>query len=278
MVVLFFVSPLSLSFVFATKIDYFSLFIGICKNKLYHCDIDIGKKRLKYHFNVFTFAKLKMLKKMKFTKEEAYKDLVGRMTANGEKLNLSDRSINEQLDALITLVANEDTELSSFVDSTIAFFKTANANVRNDVSAGINKYKEENPVVKPTEQQKEKPSEQSKEKTELELRLDALEKELANAKREKQLIDIKADVIAKMKDKGVKDKEWVNSLLSEITIADDFDVDTKVESFLNLYNKSKAQVGQNATPEGAGGGKGDTYIKDVIKQASEKQKSQNGVN
>lgn len=215
---------------------------------------------------------------MKFTKEEAYKDLVWRMTANGEKLNLSDRSINEQLDALITLVANEDTELSSFVDSTIAFFKTANANVRNDVSAGINKYKEENPVVKPTEQQKEKPSEQSKEKTELELRLDALEKELANAKREKQLIDIKADVIAKMKDKGVKDKEWVNSLLSEITIADDFDVDTKVESFLNLYNKSKAQVGQNATPEGAGGGKGDTYIKDVIKQASEKQKSQNGVN
>lgn len=216
---------------------------------------------------------------MKFTKEEAYKDLVGRMTANGEKLNLSDRSINEQLDALMTLVANEETELSSFVDSTIAFFKTANANVRNDVSAGINKYKEENPIVeKPTNPQNKKPNEVKTGKTEWELRLETLEKELANAKREKHLSDIKANVIAKMADKGVKDKEWVNSLLSEINITDDFDVDTKVESYLNLYNKSKAQVGSNATPQDAGGGKGDTYMKDVIKQASEKQKSQNGVN
>ena len=56
--------------------------------------------------------------------------------------------------------------------------------------------------------------------------------------------------------------------------SDDFDVDAKVESYLNLYNKSQAQTTRNATPEGATGGKGDNYVKDIIKQASELAKSQ----
>lgn len=217
---------------------------------------------------------------MKFTKEEAYKDLVSKMTTNGEKLNLSDRSINEQLEALIGIVANEETELDDFVAKTLPLFKTANANVRNDVSAGINKYKEENPTVQPTptvtdKKIKEVSENDEKKKSDLELRMEALEKELANAKREKKDLDIRASVIAKMNEKGVKDKEWVNSLLSEVSITDDFDVDTKVESYLNLYNKSKAQVEPNATPADAASSKGDTYIKNVIKQASEKQKGLN---
>lgn len=217
---------------------------------------------------------------MKFTKEEAYKDLVSKMTTNGEKLNLSDRSINEQLEALIGIVANEETELDDFVAKTLPLFKTANANVRNDVSAGINKYKEENPTVQPTptvtdKKIKEISENDEKKKSDLELRMEALEKELANAKREKKDLDIRASVIAKMNEKGVKDKEWVNSLLSEVSITDDFDVDTKVESYLNLYNKSKAQVEPNATPADATSSKGDTYIKNVVKQASEKQKGLN---
>lgn len=207
---------------------------------------------------------------MKFTKEEAYKDLVSKMTTNGEKLNLSERSINEQLETLIGIVVNEDTELDDFVTKTLPLFKTANANVRNDVSAGINKYKEENPTVQPSPTVTDK-----KIKEDLELRMEALEKELANAKREKKDLDIRASVIAKMNEKGVKDKEWVNSLLSEVVITDDFDVDTKVESYLNLYNKSKAQVEPNATPADATNSKGNNYIKDVVKQASEKQKGLN---
>lgn len=214
---------------------------------------------------------------MKFTKEDAYKDLVSKMTTNGEKLNLSDRSINEQLETLISIVASDETELSDFVEKTLPFFKTANANVRNDVSAGINKYKEENPVVKNTNDKQDPEPNKGNDtdvKSALEQRMEALERQLADANREKQLVDIKASVIAKMKEKGVKDKEWVNTLLSEVAITDDFDVDTKVESYLNLYNKSKAQFDTNATPDSAGGGNGDKYIKDVIKQASEKQKTQ----
>ena len=44
---------------------------------------------------------------MKFTKDEAYKELVAKMTAKGEKLNLSERSVNEQLETLISFISNE---------------------------------------------------------------------------------------------------------------------------------------------------------------------------
>lgn len=210
---------------------------------------------------------------MKFTKEEAYKDLVSKMTARGEKLDLSERSINEQLDTLMPMVANDETELSDFVEKTLPLFKTANANIRNDVSVGINKYKTEHSIADPKSTASHTENKEGS-KSEFEKRIEALELELAIAKREKQLTDIRKSIIGKLKDKGVKNEEWVNSLLSEVSITDDFDVDAKVESYLNLYNKSQAQTTRNATPEGATGGKGDNYVKDIIKQASELAKSQ----
>lgn len=205
---------------------------------------------------------------MKFTKEEAYKELVERMTAKGEKLNLSGRSINEQLETLISLVANDETELQDFITNTLPVFKTADANVRNDVSVGINKYKEENPIKKETEVEPSKKADQI-----LLDRLEAMEKELANAKREKQIASTRKEIATALKNKGVKDEDWVNDLLSEITINDNFDIESKVESYAKLYNKSNANVNPNVSPQGTGGGKQD-YLNDTIKQAADLAKSQ----
>ena len=68
---------------------------------------------------------------MKFTKDEAYKELVARMTAKGEKLNLSERSINEQLENLISLVATDETEMSDFVEKILPLIKTADNNIES---------------------------------------------------------------------------------------------------------------------------------------------------
>ena len=78
---------------------------------------------------------------MKFTKEDAIKELVAKLTANGEKLNLSTRSINEQIEALLPLVANEEMECTTFVDAVMPLVKTADANVRNDVSQSLHQSK-----------------------------------------------------------------------------------------------------------------------------------------
>lgn len=202
---------------------------------------------------------------MKFTKEDAFKELVKQMTVNGEKLNLSDRSINEQVEALLPLVANEEMELTDFVTKTLPMFKTANANVRNDVAQGIKDYKDSNPVnpVNPTTPTNSKDSEIAK----LLERIEKMESESAAVKQRERENDIRKTITSKLKEKGVKDKDWVNSFLSEITITEDFDVDAKVESYLNIYNKAMATYNPSVTPNATGGKLNDDN--DTIKRAAE---------
>jgi hypothetical protein len=199
---------------------------------------------------------------MKFTKEDACKELVKQMTVNGEKLNLSDRSINEQVEALLPLIANDEMEITDFVAKTLPMFKTANANVRNDVAQGIREYKDNNPI-KPNPNPK---GEQSEEIAKLLERIEKMESESAAAKQREREDGIRRTIHSKLKEKGVKDKDWVNSFLSEITITEDFDVDAKVESYLNIYNKAMANMPSNITPAAAGGKQ--IADDDAIKQAA----------
>lgn len=204
---------------------------------------------------------------MKFTKEDAYKDLVAKMTEKGEKLNLSERSLNEQLEKLIALVANDETELADFLDKTLPLFKTADANVRNDVSVGINEYKKNNPTPKVEPTKVDTPKDDAN--SELLSRLESLEKELADNKREKTLLGIREQLISEMKKKGVKDDEWIDNFVSEISITEDFDVNTKAEHYVGVYNKMNARINANVTPTGTGGGVGsDKRISDVINSAA----------
>ena len=205
---------------------------------------------------------------MKFTKDDARKELSARMTAKGEKLNLSERSLNEQLDTLMPLLANEETELIDFVDKVLPIFKTADANVRNDVSAGIKDYE-----AKKNEQggtQGQENGGKAQEPSPLEKRLAELEAKLANADREARVKAKQAEVIAKLKEKGVKDRDWANALLSEIAIDENFDVDAKVASFVSLYNKAHSGYDPDATPGQANGGGGESKkeLDDLMKEAA----------
>lgn len=202
---------------------------------------------------------------MKFTKEDARKELSTRIVTNGETLSLSERSINEQLDTLMSLLANEETELEDFLTSVVPLFRTANANIRNDVSAGIKNYQDKHPEVKA--QQNEDKNLKDDPDTEIEKRLKALEEELYAARSERRVSDVKRDIIAKLKEKGVKDEEWANALLNEISIGEDFNVDTKVESYVSLYNKSNAQTPESVTPQSTNGSAVNKQLNDAIEGA-----------
>lgn len=207
---------------------------------------------------------------MKFTKDDARKELSAQMTAKGEKLNLSERSLNEQLDTLIPLLANEETELAEFVSKVLPIFKTADANVRNDVSAGINDYKKQNPAAT----QDPKKDDDKNPNSALETRLRALEEQLAAAEKAEKVNAIKKNIASKLKEKGVKHSEWASTLLEEMSITEDVDVDSKVESLLGLYNKVVAAGDPNATPGEAGGGNPNKDIEAAIKAASQIAASQ----
>lgn len=204
---------------------------------------------------------------MKFTKDEARKELVTKMTAKGEKLSLSERSFNEQLERLIPLIANDETELSTFIEATLPLFKTADANVRNDVSFGINEYKKANPTQDVQPQSKEADDDLLK-------RLAALEGKLKENEAKEHAAKVRSNIVAKLKEKGVSDTDWVLPLLEDVSITEDFDVDAKADSFLNTYNKMRAGFDAAATPKSAEGGKGNTTLKDVIAAAAELSKKQ----
>lgn len=206
---------------------------------------------------------------LKFTKEEAYKELIGAIPNKGEKLNLSERSINEQLDTLMPLLAGEETELSDFIKSVLPVFKTADANVRNDISVGIKDYKDKNPlphkkVEKPTDGEDSELSKALK-------RIEELEKKNAESEHKSLLAQRRSEIISKMSEKGCKDKEWINGFLEEVNLdGEEFDADARAEKYINMYNKAKSYSPNNVTPKPAGGGSGeDKELNDVIKGASD---------
>lgn len=215
---------------------------------------------------------------MNFTKEDACKELAAKIPQKGQTLNLSERSINEMLDTLMPLLANDDTELSAFVEQVLPAFRTADGNIKNDVSVGIKDYKEKNPIT-PAVKKDDDPSKRVADDDAMAkalARIEELEKKNAENERKAQLSNRRAEVVSKMKEKGVKDKEWINAFLDEVSLdGEGFDVDAKVESYVKMYNKSLAIVDPDITPVDAGKGKReDKELSSVIKGASDFVKSQ----
>ena len=208
---------------------------------------------------------------MKFTKEDANKELVARMTAKGEKLNLSQRSMNEQVEHLYTLIANEEMELVDFVDKVLPFVKTSDANVRNDVSQGIKDYKNQNPIVEPKKEPIVEPDDPNKALLE---RLEALEKKNRENELKLHNQNVKSNLSSKMKELGIKNTKWIDMMLDNIAITDDFDIDTNAKKYLELYNTMQADVDPSVTPNSTQGGKQD-YTTNAIKAAAAVAKANN---
>ena len=79
-------------------------------------------------------------------------------------------------------------------------------------------------------------------------RIAALEKENNENKLKAEVAEKRRELVAKMKEKGITDTEWIDSFLGEVTINKDIDVEAKAESFLKIYNKTKAIVDPSQTP------------------------------
>lgn len=206
---------------------------------------------------------------MKFTKDDACKHLTSKFSEKGQTLYISERSINEMLDTLMPLIANDETELEDFVTNVLPAFTTANMNIKNDVSVGIKDYKEKNPVTPVVKKEDEA-------MTKALARIEELERKNAENEKKAQLSNRRSEVVSKMKEKGVKDKEWINAFLDEVSLdGDGFDIDAKVESYVKMYNKSLAIVDPDVTPQNPSGKRGeDKELSNVIKGASDFVKSQ----
>lgn len=211
---------------------------------------------------------------MKFTKEDAYKDLVAKLTAKGEKLNLSERTLKQQLETLIKFVANDDMELEDFVKAVIDDVKSLDGQYRKDNSDFIKEWEKNHPT--PTEPKlNPTPTPSGNENPEMKAlleRLAILENENKAAKREKTINETKSLLKKSLKDKGVKDSEWLDLMLQKVAITEDFDVEQESDYYLKLYNKSNPIPGDGATPKSSNGGGENPQVNNSIKAASEMMK------
>ena len=206
---------------------------------------------------------------MKFTKEEAFEKLKGLLTNNGKKdLQMSERSVNEQLEVLMPLIANEEMGLDDFIGKVKSSFEVMNSNAKKDNSDFIKEWEKNHPVTEPPKNDPPKNNEPSDAMAALLRRIDELEKKNAERDKEVVLAQKRKDLLKAMKDKGIKDENWSKSFIEEISITEDFDVDAKADAYLKIYNKSQAgQTGSGSTPFGSSSNGGDPNKKDPLAAA-----------
>jgi len=209
------------------------------------------------YFNQLIFVArelfLNYIHNMKFTKQEAFEKLKGILTESGKTpLHMSERSINEQLDTLMPLIANDEMELDAFVEKVTSTFKTMNANAKNDQSAFVNDWKVKHPEEKPP--QNTPPANETPEMKAMRERLEALEQRETQRQNTQTIEEKKKQILSKLKEKGIKNEEWCNGMIAEIAIDKDTDVDTKVNNLVAFYNKTKADTRGGYTPRGGVGG------------------------
>lgn len=207
---------------------------------------------------------------MKFTQTDAAKKISGILTRGGKDQQLSDRTIAENIDSLMKALVNDETELDDFVKQVEPMFKTWQANAKKDNSDFVNKWKEEHPEPEPPKDpEPPKPTENPEMKALLD-RIAALEKDKIESTRQSTIAQKRKDVVAKLKEKGVNDEQWMNDFLSEVNITEDLDVDAKADSWVKLYNKSKASGGSPVPPVNPQSGGVDPL--DSLKAASQMAK------
>ena len=201
---------------------------------------------------------------MKFTKEEAGKEIAAKLSKSVENIGAWDRTIRENVETLWGILGEEnEIELGDFVTKALPLFNTTAGFMRKTNADLAKSYEEKIELLKKNQPQPSPTPDPNKELIE---RLAALEK--ANEEQKAKLaIDAKRQELTdKLKEKGVKDAKWINDLFGLVSVQADTDVDAEVDKYVNLYNSSRSRYNSNVTPSSSKNDP-DDYVNNTIKNA-----------
>lgn len=184
---------------------------------------------------------------MKFTKEQAVEQLKGLLTEGGKTLHLSDRTINENIDDLIPLLANDETELSDFISKALPFVKRTNANFEKEKADFIKSYKPTQSQTTQQQQSKTPPTDDDA-LSQLQAQIQQLQDKIEREEKEKALSQVRKNFKSELKSAGIKDDKWIDTYISKIQISEDLDIKEEAKSTLELYNLSRVYIPDRATP------------------------------
>lgn len=217
---------------------------------------------------------------MKFTKEDAIKELEAKFAPKVEKIDDWKRTITESVEHAIKLIGDSsEIELQQFVELVIPFLNTTNGFINKKVSTATSDLNGQIETLKNKVTELEKGGKGSEkndnhdndELAQLRRRIDELEKADQKSKAEKTISEKKSEIKSKLKEKGVKREEWIDLMLSEANITEETDTEAKATSLLTMYNKMYAGVEESETPPAAGGGNENPNkkVQDVVNAAAE---------
>lgn len=205
---------------------------------------------------------------MKFTKEQAIKELEAKIPTKDKELDLS-RTISEAVDNSLELIGEEsEMELSDFVEKVFKQVKTSIGLTHSENAKVANKLQEQISTLQKQVDEKSKQTDTDDPAVKaLQDELKQIKDSMQQQQSEKAIADKRAALATKMGE-SIKDKDWIDSYLAEINVTEETDVEAKAKDYVAFYNKTHTRGGK-ITPKKTGeGDEDDTYVKSTVVEAA----------
>lgn len=209
---------------------------------------------------------------MKFTKEEAIESIKGKFADKAKGIDLA-RTIDEAVSNGIEMIGeNSEMELNAFtaiveknVSTALGLAKHLKKNAATELQSQIDELQQKLGLkTPPKDPQKEIKSEDPAIQAILD-KMNAIEAKIAQTEKTNAISEKRNQIIAKMKE-SIKDEEWINGYLAEVSITEDTDVEAKAKDYVAFYNKTQANVvRRSTTPKKTGDVSEDSaHVKETI--------------
>lgn len=217
---------------------------------------------------------------MKFTEEQAREALRAELTNNGRKtLRMSEKTLSNQTANMIELLADDEIGLPDFTKKALKFMNSINEDIGKDKSDNYKKVRKEVEEEMKESSPEDKPSKEDKGSESPELkalmeRIASLEKDKAESEKKATITQRRKDLVAKLKEKGVNDDEWIELQLSKVNFDRELDLDAETGDYVKLYNKSVANRGTPILPGTPNDPPVNKQYENIIKAAGEMAKAE----
>lgn len=214
----------------------------------------------------------------KFTKEQAVESITAKFADKAKGIDLV-RTIDEAVSNGMAMIGeNSEMELDAFtafveknVSSALGLARHLKTTATSEIQQQLDALKlklegKETPKPKPDEIKSDDPAIQA-----ILDKMSQLEQKEQQREKEKAVSEKRSQLVAKMKE-SIKDEEWINSYLAEISITDQTDVDAKAKDYIAFYNRTQSKGGHITPKSTDGGGSEDSYVKSTVAAAAQFKK------
>lgn len=194
---------------------------------------------------------------MNFTTEQLAEALKAKMTANGKKLAISDRTIKAQAERIYRRLdkAQDNSTLDAVVEEYLPDFEEIDANTRNTNSQFVKQWETEHAEKNKNNSNVEKTAPNNPDD-----KIDSLYKAIQEMKAEReaekaqqQIRKTRGDIRNALSKKGIRDDKWLDAYMRKLHVNSDTNVEAETNEALDFYNLSHTPATNDTTPGNAGG-------------------------